>query len=470
MADPRGFLKIRRADTPKRPAAERVKDWSEITLPLLEIKSLDQAARCMNCGVPFCHQGCPLGNNVPTWNNLVHEGKWREAYEELSKTNPFPEFTGKLCPAPCEDACVLKINDDPVTIKSIEWSIIERAAREGWVVPETPSVLTGMSVGVIGSGPAGLAAAFELRRVGHEVTVIERSDRVGGLIRYGVPDYKMKKSLIDDRVRQLEGMGILFRLDTEVGIDVSFSEIRSEFDAILLSVGALKPRMLDVKGHDLPGVGLAMTYLTAQNRNLDSGVPIPEEWNAEGKDIVILGGGDTGADCYGTAIRQGAASVTQFDHYPDPNVFQPPRKWPEPVLRSRISPVHEEGGKREWSIQTTSVEGSTHVTGLRTCEVRIDGHLKIPVPGTERVIPADLVLLAIGFVGAEAEGFGVEMSRGKVKIDKRYRTEIPGVFAAGDASRGASLIVWAIADGRNAAREIDLYLRGKSSITRAFYS
>ncbi len=424
----------------------------------------------MNCGVPFCHQGCPLGNYVPTWNGLVYEGKWQQAYIELSKTNPFPEFTGKLCPAPCEDACVLKINDEPVNIKGIEWAIIDRAFQEGWVTAQSPTHETEFKVAVVGSGPAGLAAAYELRKVGHSVTVFERSDSIGGLVRYGVPDYKMKKSLIDRRVEQLEKMGIVFKTNVAVGTQISFDALRAEFDAVLLSIGALKARNLEVPGRDIPGVGFAMDYLTAQNKLLASGTPLPEEWNAEGKHVVILGGGDTGADCYGTAIRQGAASVTQFDHYPDPNVFQPPRKWPEPVLRSRISPVHEEGGTREWSIQTISVEGSTHVTGLRTCGVRIEGNLKIPVAGTERTVPADLVLLAIGFEGSEGDPFGVSMNRGKVVVDRRYRTDLPGIFSAGDASRGASLIVWAIADGRNAAREIDLYLRGQSSIVRAFYS
>lgn len=463
MADPKGFLKVGRLDHAARPIEERVKDWRELYLPVKQAELTKQASRCMNCGVPFCSNGCPLGNLVPDWNDLVYKDRWHEAYLRLDRTNPFPEFTGKLCPAPCEDACVLTINDAAVTIKSVEISIIERAFKEGWVKPGTPAAVTGKRVAIVGSGPAGLAAAVQLRRAGHETVVFERSDRVGGLIRYGVPDYKMAKEMVDRRVALLEEEGIEFRTGIAVGDSLPLSDLQRDFDAVALCVGAGKPRDLAIPGRELAGIHLAMEFLTAQNKAC-KGEPLPAELHAQGKRVVILGGGDTGADCFGVAIRQGAASVTQFDHLPAPDRFSHNVTWPE-SRRTKHSAVYDEGGQRAWSTRTVSFEGEAGVVRvLRTYKVRLAGGMSIPVPSSEELVEADLVLIAIGFLGPDFSASGLS----KLYSEGRYETNLRGVFAAGDARRGPSLIVHAIAEGRNVAHEIDRYLMGRTSLAKSF--
>lgn len=463
--DPRGFLKHRRAKAPYRSISERIRDFAEVQLPMAEKDLKVQASRCMNCGVPFCHQGCPLGNPIPEFNDLVHQGRWREAYQELSRTNPFPEFTGKICPAPCEDACVLASGDKAVTIKSVELAIIERAFEEGWVSPPLPSAETGFSVAVVGSGPAGLAAAHQLRSVGHTVTVFERSDRLGGLMRYGVPDYKMDRALIDRRVDLLREAGVEFKTGVEVGRKPSLKKLRHDHDAVLLCIGALAARELDVPGRGLDGVHLAMDYLTAQNKAC-AGEPLSQEFNASGRNVVILGGGDTGADCYGTAIRQGAASVTQLIHYPAPDEEQV-KEWPKSELL-KSSFVHDEGGTREWNAQAVAFKGEGRVESVDVYQVWITGRLKVPVPNSVQNIPADLVLLAIGFEGAELAAMGLGLDGGRLTPPRGYETEMPGVFSAGDVRKGASLIVWAIADGLNAAKAVDRSLRGESGLWESY--
>ncbi len=474
MAKPTGFLEFKRGTPTRRPVAERVHDWLEVyeDFPVEDLKK--QAARCMDCGIPFCHQGCPLGNIIPDWNDLVYRDKWRDAMDRLHATNNFPEFTGRLCPAPCEAACVLGINSDPVTIKQVELEIVEYAFEHGWIVPEPARVKTGKTVAVIGSGPAGLAAAQQLARAGHDVTVFERDDRIGGLLRYGIPDFKMQKEFIDRRLAQMEAEGVTFRASVNVGEDIDARELLTQFDAVCLSGGATHARDLDVPGRDLKGTYLAMHYLPMQNKR-NAGDEIPDESFVSAKDkrVIILGGGDTGADCLGTAIRQGAKEVLQYEIMPrPPETRAPEQPWPTYPNLYRVASAHEEGGVRDYSILTKYLSGENgHLTtlhGVRVEFVNEDGRQVMKeVPGTEFEEPVDLLLLAMGFLGPEKPGMldqlGVELTeRGNVWADENKMTSVPGVFTAGDMTRGQSLIVWAIAEGRIAARGIDQYLMGET--------
>jgi glutamate synthase (NADPH/NADH) small chain len=468
MADPKGFLKVGRQGPVRRPVELRLTDWREVYEDFGRDKLEEQASRCMNCGIPFCHQGCPLGNLIPEWNNLVWRQDWADAAQRLHATNNFPEFTGTLCPAPCEAACVLGINDNPVTIKQVEIEIIDRAWDEGWVVPEPPEVRTGKRVAVVGSGPAGLATAQQLTRAGHDVVVFERADRVGGLLRYGIPEFKMAKHRLDRRLEQMRAEGTEFRVNVEVGVDVTVDELRTEFTAVVLAGGATAWRDLPAPGRQLGGIYQAMEYLPPANRvqqgDLDSS-PI----DAHGKHVVIIGGGDTGADCLGTAHRQGAASVTQLEIMPmPPEQRAATHPWPTYPMIFRVSSAHEEGGDRKFAVNTQEFLGNAEgqVRALRLVEVRFEKGKFEPVPGTEHELPADLVFLAMGFVGPEKskllEGLGVEYDeRGNVARDASFMTNVPGVFSAGDIGRGQSLIVWAIAEGRSAASAVDHYLTGR---------
>ena len=466
-----------RKGPPSRPVAERVTDWLEYYEEAPPKQLREQSARCMDCGVPFCHQGCPLGNIIPDWNDLVYREHWRAAIDRLHATNNFPEFTGRLCPAPCEAACVLGINDDPVAIKQIEVSIIERAWREGWIRPEPPRQRTERRVAVIGSGPAGLAAAQQLRRAGHDVTVFERDDRIGGLLRYGIPEFKMEKRFIDRRLEQMEAEGVVFRPNVAIGADVDARDLLEEFDALCLAGGATHARDLPVPGRELDGVHLAMEFLTPQNRLLAGDeLPERERISARGKRVIILGGGDTGADCLGTVHRHGAISVKQWELLPRPPATRPPETpWPTWPNIFRVSGAHEEGGDRDYSILTQRFTGEngrlTALHGVRLEWTRdADGRMAMDErPGTEFVEPVDLALLALGFLGPERAGMleqlGVELTeRGAVAADENKMTSVPGVFTAGDMTRGQSLIVWAIAEGRDAARGIDQYLMGETSL------
>ncbi|MBA4180519.1 MAG: glutamate synthase [Anaerolinea sp.] len=474
MAKPTGFLEFGRETPTRRPVAERVHDWLEVyeEFPVEHLKQ--QAARCMDCGIPFCHQGCPLGNIIPDWNDLVYRSHWRDAIDRLHATNNFPEFTGRLCPAPCETACVLGINSDPVTIKQVELTIIEHAWKEGWVTPQPAKVKTGKAVAVIGSGPAGLACAQQLARAGHEVTLFERDDRIGGLLRYGIPDFKMQKEFIERRMAQMSAEGVTFKPGVNIGFDIDIRELQSQFDAICLAGGATHARNLDVPGRELKGVYLAMEYLPQQNRRVaGDSVPVDESVTAEGKRVIILGGGDTGADCLGTALRQGAREVLQYELLPKPPATRPAENpWPTWPNVYRVSSAHEEGGAREYSILTKALSGENGVLrklhGVRVEFALEDGRQVMrEVPGTEFEEECDLVLLAMGFLGPEKPGMleqlGVELTdRGNVKADESKMTSIDGVFTAGDMTRGQSLIVWAIAEGRAAARGIDRYLMGET--------
>ena len=477
MGKPTGFIEIHRKKAPTRPVEERVHDYREVYLPYSTEELQKQGARCMDCGIPFCHQGCPLGNLIPDWNDLVYRDRWQTAIDRLHATNNFPEWTGRLCPAPCEGSCVLGINDDPVTIKSIEAAIIERAFDEGWVFPRPPLARTGKTVAVIGSGPAGLAAADQLNKAGHAVTVFEKSDRIGGLLRYGIPEFKMEKRFLNRRLAIMEEEGVVFRTGVNVGVDVTAAHLKSEFDAIVLAGGAGQPRDLPVPGRDLKGVHFAMEYLTLSNKRCE-GDDVPDEAfiSAEGKHVIIIGGGDTGADCLGTVHRQGARSVHQFELLP-----RPPDKrgddnpWPQWPSIFRVTSAHEEGGERVYSVSTQKFTGDDQgrvkkLHGSKVELVRKDGRMSFePVPGSEFEMDADLVLLAMGFVGPQREGlltdFGVKLTeRGNVWRDERWMTSERAVFAAGDMQRGQSLIVWAIAEGRSAARGVDLFLMGKSDL------
>ena len=476
MADPKGFLKYTRETAPYRPVEERKRDWLEVHTHMPPERLQKQAARCMDCGVPFCHMGCPLGNIIPDWNDLVYRNKWHEALRRLHATNNFPEFTGRLCPAPCETACVLGINQPAVTIKQIEEHIIEYGFEKGWVQPEPPPVRTGKRVAVVGSGPAGLAAAQQLNRAGHWVTVFERADRIGGLLRYGIPDFKLDKKILDRRLQLMEAEGIDFQPGVNVGVDITAKELLAAFDAVVLTGGSTIPRDLKVPGRELKGIHFAMDYLTQQNRvNAGDHIPPEQRITAEGKRVAIIGGGDTGADCLGTVIRQGAKEVYQIELMPKPplerdELTQP---WPTYPMILRTSSAHEEGGIREWSINTKWFEGDEHGNVKRLHAVRLEWYTDSSgrrqfreIPGSEFSLDVELVLLAMGFLHPQHDGLldslGVEYDeRGNVKT-MNYATSVPGVFAAGDMRRGQSLIVWAISEGREAAHYVDKYLMGRT--------
>ena len=477
MGNPVGFLEISRQKQPARPIEARLRDWREVYLPYDNQVLRDQASRCMDCGIPFCHQGCPLGNLIPSWNDLVYRDRWRAAIDRLHSTNNFPEWTGRLCPAPCEASCVLGINDAAVTIKGTEAAIAERAFEEGWLGPRPPARRTGRRVAVIGSGPAGLAAADQLNRAGHTVTVFERADRIGGLLRYGIPEFKLEKRVLDRRLALMEAEGIVFRTRCHVGFDLAAGDLRADFDAVVLAGGATVPRDLPVPGRELRGIHFAMEYLTAQNRRCEGDELSPAETiSAEGKQVVIIGGGDTGADCLGTALRQGAAHVRQLELLPrPPDSRAAGNPWPEWPHVFRVSSAHEEGGERLFSVSTERFagDGDGRVRALHGVEVErrmVDGRAVFaPIDGSRFELPADLVLLAMGFSGPERGGvldqFGVRMTdRGTVWRDDNWMSSVPGVFATGDMQRGQSLVVWAIADGRSCARGVDLYLMGASEL------
>jgi glutamate synthase (NADPH/NADH) small chain len=472
-----GFIEIHRKKPPTRPIEERIHDWQEVYLPYPESALKDQAARCMDCGIPFCHSGCPLGNLIPDWNDLVYRDRWRAAIDRLHATNNFPEFTGRLCPAPCEGACVLGINNDPVTIKAVEVAIIDRAFDEGWVTPNPPETRTGKRVAVVGSGPAGLAAAGQLNRAGHWVTVFERADRIGGLLRYGIPEFKMEKRFLDRRLRVLSEEGITFRTGVNVGVDVPADALRAEFDAVVLAGGATWPRDLRVPGRELTGIHFAMDYLTLQNRRSEGDSVADDEFiTAQDKDVVIIGGGDTGADCLGTAHRQGARSIYQLELLPrPPDDRASTNPWPQWPNIFRVSPAHEEGGERLYSIATHQFSGDENgrVAALHATKVEMvsqGGRIEFkPIAESKFEIKTNLVLLAMGFLGPEKngllDGLGVRMTeRGNVWRDGQWMTSVPGVFTAGDMQRGQSLIVWAIAEGRSCARGVDEFLMGRSEL------
>lgn len=476
MADPKGFLKNTREVATRRPVEERVNDWDEVypggvgraLLPIINV----QASRCMDCGIPFCHSGCPLGNIIPEWNDLVWRDDWEGAIERLHATNNFPEFTGRLCPAPCETACVLGINQPAVTIKNIEVSIIDKAFESGFVRPQPPEWLSGKTVAVIGSGPAGLAVAQQLTRAGHTVAVYERADKPGGLLRYGIPEFKMEKKHLDKRLEQMMREGTVFRSGVTVGEGkLTGQALKDRYDAVVIAVGSTVARDLPVPGRELKGIHQAMDFLPQANR-VAVGETVEGQIRADGKHVVIIGGGDTGADCLGTSIRQGAASITQLEIMPQPTEDRPNgQPWPTYPMLFRVSSAHEEGGDRVYSVSTQEFLGDEdgNVRALRLVEVSFEGGKLVEHAGTEREIPADLVLFAMGFVGPEQPGFieqlGVELDeRGNVKRDNDYATNVEGVFVAGDAGRGQSLIVWAIAEGRAAAAGVDTFLTGSTQL------
>jgi len=467
-----GFLEYPRETPQRRPIRERINDWFEVYQDFPDSKAREQGARCMDCGVPFCHTGCPLNNLIPDWNDMVWKDRWREAIRTLHATNNFPEFTGRICPAPCESACVLGINEPPVSIKPIEQKIIDHAFAEGWVVPEHPRRETGKKVAVVGSGPAGLAAAQQLARAGHLVTVLERHDRIGGLLRYGIPDFKMEKRVIDRRLEQMIAEGVQFRTGVHVGTDLTGEELQREYDAVLLAVGAEKPRDLAIPGRELKGIHYAMDYLLQQNRRVAGDrISTAEEISAAGKRVIIIGGGDTGADCLGTAHRQKALSVHQLQiHAMPPETRHGSTPWPLWPLQLRVESAHEEGGVREWSVLTTHFTGDSDGNVEKLHCVRVGPKPALErVPGSEFYLDADLVLIAIGFSGPVRNGLLEQLpfeldGRGNLKTDESYMTSVPGIFSAGDARRGQSLVVWAIAEGRKAAHHIDKFLMGGSQL------
>jgi len=486
MGKTTGFKEYAREIPAECPPARRVEDYREFLIQLPVVKLQEQGARCMDCGLPFCHTGCPLGNVIPDFNDLVYRGDWERAIRVLHATNNFPEFTGRICPAPCEEACVLGITNSPVTIKNIELAIIERAFQEGFVKPEPPAFRTGKKVVIVGSGPAGLAAAQQLNRAGHLVTVFERADRIGGLLRYGIPDFKMEKDIIDRRLAIVEAEGIIFRTGVNVGYDITGERLRREFDAIVLCGGATRPRDLPVPGRDLDGIHFAMEFLPQQNRRVaqDASPWRDQGWwfsrclrdvVATGKHVVIIGGGDTGSDCVGTSNRQRARSVTQFELLSKPPEGRPAQQpWPYYPMKLRTSSSHTEGCERHWNICTKRFNGiDGRVVSIDTVQIEWatngSGQKMREVPGTEQTWPADLVLLAMGFVGPETDGIvdqlGVALDeRGNVRADEHYQTSVPGVFACGDMRRGQSLVVWAISEGREAARGVDLHLMGHTEL------
>ena len=479
MADPRGFINSPREVAPRRPVDERVNDWNEVypggvgraLLPIIS----EQAGRCMDCGIPFCHEGCPLGNLIPEWNDLVWREEWDEALDRLHATNNFPEFTGRLCPAPCETSCVVAINRDAVTIKNVEVSIIDKGWDDRKVKPEPPEWLTGKTVAVVGSGPAGMATAQQLTRAGHTVAVYERDDKIGGLLRYGIPEFKMEKEQVDRRVDQMVREGTVFRTGVRVGETLTGSQLRDRYDAVVLAIGSTVRRDLPAPGRELAGIHQAMEFLPQANRVALGEEPVPnggDQITAEGKDVVIIGGGDTGADCLGTSIRQHAKSITSLEIMPQPGEDRSDNQpWPTYPMIYRVASAHEEGGERVYAVSTKEFVGDDdgHVSGLRIVEVEMQSGKFEEVPGSEKVIPAQLVLFAMGFTGPETEGLvdqlGVDLDeRGNIARDKSYMTSVDGVFVAGDAGRGQSLIVWAIAEGRSAAAGVDAYLSGSTNL------
>jgi glutamate synthase (NADPH/NADH) small chain len=478
-----GFLEIERQDRTSDKPEARVNNYLEFVRPLPPAQVSQQAARCMDCGIPFCHQGCPVNNLIPDWNNLVYRDQWRAASETLHSTNNFPEFTGRICPAPCEASCTLNIIDNPVTIKTIECQIVDRGWEEGWIQPVMAPKKTGKTVAVVGSGPAGMACAQQLARAGHSVTLFEKADRIGGLLRYGIPDFKMEKHLIDRRMRQMEAEGVAFRTNVEVGVTVSMDMLLADYDAVVLSGGAETPRDLPVPGRDLEGIHFAMDFLTQQNKRV-AGDPeakaAPEGTiSAKGKHVVVIGGGDTGSDCIGTSNRHGAASITQFEILPQPPVKENKMLvWPDWPLKLRTSSSHQEGCDRDWSVQTRRAIGENgRITALECVRVEWQlgdgGQMKlVEVPGSEFTLKADLVLLAMGFTGPRKQGLveqaGVELdARGNVKAPlTNYKTSKAKVFACGDMRRGQSLVVWAIREGRQCARGVDEFLMGSSDLPR----
>ena len=472
MADPKGFLKVQERELPpRRPVALRLMDWKEVYEAQDPTQLRRQAGRCMDCGVPFCHQGCPLGNLIPEWNDLMWRGEGAQAIERLHATNNFPEFTGRLCPAPCESSCVLGINQPAVTIKQIEVSIIDEAYANGLVTPHPPERLTGKTVAVVGSGPAGLAAAQQLTRAGHTVAVFERDDRIGGLLRYGIPDFKMEKKHLEARLSQMQAEGTRFRAGVNVGVDITWEDLRARYDAVLIATGATVPRDLAIPGRDLPGVHFAMEYLVQANR-AGAGDTVHDQISAEGKHVVVLGGGDTGADCIGTAHRQGALSVTNLAIGIQPPTERPDHQpWPMAPTLFEVSSAHEEGGERVYLASTVEFLANEvgELRAIRVAETEyLDGR-RVPKSGTEREIPADLVLLALGFTGPESDTITEQLpvpfdERGTIERDGQYETSESGVFVAGDAGRGQSLIVWAIAEGRAAASAVDRFLEGETRL------
>jgi glutamate synthase (NADPH/NADH) small chain len=472
MADPRGFLNTGRETPKRRPVDVRIRDWREV-YEEQEFGALQkQAGRCMDCGIPFCHQGCPLGNLIPEWNDLIWRNEKVEAIDRLHATNNFPEFTGRLCPAPCETACVLGINQDPVTIKQVELRTIEEAFSSGNVKPMQPDRMTGKTIAVIGSGPAGLAAAQQLTRAGHTVVVYERAPKIGGLLRYGIPEFKMEKSVLDRRLNQMQREGTRFRAGINVGVDITAAELRAKYDATVLAVGATQWRDLNIPGREFTGIYQAMEYLPWGNQQALKELPSDPPINAHGKHVIILGGGDTGADCLGTAIRQGAASITQIEIMPRPSDERPnTQPWPTYPMVYRVSSAHEESGERLYAISTEEFIGDANgnLTALKIVETKfVDGKFE-KVPGTERELPADLVFLAMGFTGVEKNQLVTDLElsldqRGNIARDENYATNVDGIFVCGDAGRGQSLIVWAIAEGRSAASAVDRHLMGETQL------
>jgi len=470
-----GFLEIDRRDLDYEPAEERIKKFREFIVPLPEGETQKQAARCMDCGIPYCHTGCPVNNQIPDWNDLVYHGDWEEAARNLHSTNNFPEVTGRVCPAPCEAACTLNLEDSPVSIKAIEKSIADKAFDAGWVTPQPPTQRTGKRIAVVGSGPAGMAAAQQLARTGHEVHVYERNARPGGLMRYGIPDFKMEKHIVERRVAQMEAEGVVFHCNMEIGEDISAEELERDYDAVLLAAGAEHPRDLPIPGRELHGIHFAMDFLTQQNRKL-AGEPVGdvEPITATGKHVIVIGGGDTGSDCLGAAHRQGGSEVHQFERLPEPPPHRPSSTpWPLWPMQLRTSHAHEEGCDRQWSVSTTKFTGHNgQVTKLHAQRVVFENGKFVPVAGSEFELDADLILLAMGFAGPVKNGLldnlGVQYdARGNVATNESYMTNVEGVFASGDTRRGASLIVWAIAEGRKAAAAIDHFLNAGKSASRS---